>query len=165
MPVSLLGRLLLLRANPQDLPTSVPLMVAMLVASAGADALGATTEMSFELGIVGGAITTLTLVAFVQVLLRLHGFDNRTTQTLTALAACNAVLTFGSWAVAMALAELAPRGAVYLLSLVWYLTVAGHVLRHAIDRAFAVGVMLALLYFLIASTLVGISIGQPVTTN
>lgn len=165
MPVALFGRLLLLRANPQDLPTSVPLMVVALVASAGADALGATTEMSLELGIVGGVITTLTLVAFVQVLLRLRGLDARATQTLTALAGCNAILTFGSWAIAMALAELAPKGSIYLLSLVWYLTVAGHVLRHAIDRSFAAGVALALLYFLIASTLVGISIGQPVTTN
>jgi hypothetical protein len=165
MSFVLFGRLLVLRANPQDLPVSKPVLAGTLVAYAAADVLGALPKLPVALGAMAGTLDMLTLVIFVQVLLRLRGLDNRLIQTLTALAGCGALLTTISWAVAMALDGLAPPGAVYLVSLVWYLTVSGHILRHAIDRSFPVSVALSLLLFIIATTVIELAVGNPATAN
>ena len=89
--------LCLLRANPQDLPTSNRLLAAALVAHLLANVLTGLDSASPENALLAGAMDTLLLVALTHTGLMLRGVGARTRQTLTALAGCGALLTFAAW--------------------------------------------------------------------
>ncbi len=165
MPLLLLPRMLLLRADPQDFPTSPRLMALALAAHAATDVLSVLDQMTPGRAVMAGVLDTLLLAAFAQVVLRLRSLENRLSQTLTALAGCGALLSLIGWAVGNAFAGPIPLEAIWVLSLLWYFAVSGHILRHALDRSFIVGVALSVLYFVLASTMIAIVIGTPTATG
>jgi hypothetical protein len=154
--------LLVLRANPQDLPSSPVLLGVALAAHTLAGVL--TLAASFDLApaVQAAFIDTALSAALAWLLLKIWNRLARFTQTVTALAASNALLSLAAaWLPLAALGDTVSAllwGGFFL----WYLVVSGHILRHALDVPLMTGMALSFLCFLTAASVVGVVLG-PVT--
>jgi hypothetical protein len=146
----------LLRANPQDLPTSNAFLAAALAAHFLANVLTGMDSADPTNALLAGAMDTLLLVALTHTGLMLRNLRERTRQTLTALAGCGALLAVFAWAVVTA-AEAVTSHAwiVWVPFLFWFLTVYGHILRHAFNTGVGVGLLLATGYVLLSLLVTG----------
>lgn len=156
MPFKIFLDLCLLRANPQDLPSSSRLLGLALVAHLAANVLTGLGETGIENALIAGAMDTLLLVALTHTGLMLRNLRERTRQTLTALAGSGALLAVLAWAVVTA-AEMVTAHAwmVWLPFLFWFLAVYGHILRHAFNTGVGAGLLLATGYVLLSLLVTG----------
>ncbi|MEO6696545.1 MAG: hypothetical protein ABIN45_00890 [Gammaproteobacteria bacterium] len=135
----------LLRAGPQDLPTSPPLLTVSLFAYiATSIALGVATQ-SFGSAVLYGLADTLTLAVLTYSLLMVRRLPQRLTQTLSALAGTGAVI--GLFALPLVLVQNAAQ-VLLLLIMLWSLTVTGHILRHALNVSLPMGILASMGYLL-----------------
>ena len=156
MPFKIFLDLCLLRANPQDLPTSNRLLAAALVGHLLANVLTGLDGASLENALLAGVMDTLLLVALTHTGLMLRGVGARTRQTLTALAGCGALLAVLAWAVVTAAeAVTAHAWVAWLPFLFWFLAVYGHILRNALNVSLGVGLALAIGYVLLSLLVTG----------
>ncbi|MDH3514688.1 MAG: hypothetical protein OEM83_07460 [Gammaproteobacteria bacterium] len=156
MLMKMLLGLCLLRTAPQDLPTSRALMAVVLVAYGAADVITVLDILTLENALVVAAVDTLLLVAATQLVLQWRRFENRATQTLTALAGSGALLSMLAWAGAgLVRGVLAPEW-IWAIFLVWYTLVFGHVLRHALSVSYAAGVGASLVYLILSMSVTGL---------
>ncbi|OGI37069.1 MAG: hypothetical protein A2V91_05700 [Candidatus Muproteobacteria bacterium RBG_16_64_10] len=156
MPFRIFLDLCLLRANPQDLPVSNRLLAAALAAHLLANVLSGLDSASPENALLAGAMDTLLLVALTHTGLMLRGVGARTRQTLTALAACGALLTFAAWgAVTLAETVTAHAWVAWLPFLFWFLAVYGHILRNALNVSLGVALALSAGYVLLSLAVTG----------
>ena len=150
----------LLRSGPQDLPAAYPLLKLTLFAYG-------LSGLVFLLGGVGNlnlpqaALLVVVDIALLAVLtyLVLHAVHHlpRFTQTLTALAGTGALLqlialplgVWFTWAEAAGASGQFPA-LLWLLLMIWSLTITGHILRHALSVSFGIGVLCALGYVFIS---------------
>ena len=161
MPLKIILGICLLRANPQDLPTSHPLMLSALMAYGLADVVAVLDTLSFESAIMAAAVDTLLLVAGVHLALRWRRYENRFPQALSALAGCGALLSILAWAAAGLSRELLPPEWIWVSFLVWYALVFGHVLRHALSVSLPAGVAVSLLYLILSMGVTGLFVVDP----
>lgn len=155
----------LLRAKPQDLPTSNRLMLVALAAYGLTDILGVLDIVSIEGAAQAAAVDMLLLVAVTQLALRWRNLESRFPQTLSALAGCGALLAFLAWAAAGLTREwIAPQW-VWAPFLLWYTLVFGHVLRHALSMALAAGVAASLLYLILSMGVAGLFMNPTPVIN
>lgn len=135
----------LLRAGPQDLPTTQSVLaLSLLVYTATSIALSVTTQ-SFGSAVVYGLADTLFLAGLTYALLMLRRLPHRQTQTLTALAGTGTVI--GLFALPLVLIPNFPP-LLLLLITVWSLTVIGHILRHALNVSLPMGILASMGYLL-----------------
>jgi hypothetical protein len=177
MPTKLFFQIALLRANPQDLPTSTMLMALALVAHVLADVWTLQETLPIWYALQAAAIDTLLLVAVAHTALLLRNFAHRARQTLTALAGCGAMISLITWGV-VALVKLftsspdvteegGPSRATLaallttLPFLFWYLLLFGHVMRHALSVSLPAGVGLSLIYFILSVGVGGAVVAGP----
>ncbi len=150
-------QLALLRNRPQDLPWS-PLLLALVLA---AHALLGVVLFSFRLPLaqaLGAGLAGSALLAVMTVsLLAVNRLMPRAVQTLTALAGADVVVGIAALPVTAWLhgdleggAASGLPGLLYLVLLGWNLAVAGHVLRHALDAPLALGVVIALVFYVLS---------------
>jgi len=156
MPLKIFLGICLLRANPQDLPTSNRLMLAALIAYGLADVIGVLDTLSLGSAVLAAAVDTLLLIVATHLALRWRGAENRFPQTLSALAGCGALLSLLAWAVAGLTREWLPPPWVWVPFLLWYTLVFGHVLRNALSLALPAGVALSLLYIILSMGVTGL---------
>lgn len=157
----------LLQRGPQALPLSTGLTVAALGSYAAAGLL-AHRLIAPAMNPVGPVFFDLSLlVGFVLALLYGRGLPGRALQTLAALGGVGTLLTLCSLPVvplldpATAGPVQASAGAIFWLALmIWSLVVTGHVLRHALDISFHVGILLAMAYMMVSLVLYGIMFGM-----
>ncbi|MBI3571266.1 MAG: hypothetical protein HY082_09200 [Gammaproteobacteria bacterium] len=158
MPIKIFFNLCLLRANPQDLPSSNRLLGVALVAHLAANLLAGLGETGLENALIAGAMDTLLLVALTHTGLMMRDLRQRTRQTLIALAGSGALFTILAWA-AVAAAEMvtvtAQAWVVSLPFLFWFLAVYGHILRHAFNTSVGFGLLLATGYVLLSLLVTG----------
>lgn len=156
MPIKTFLNLCLLRASPQDLPSSNRLLSIALIAHLSANVLTGLGETGIENAFLAGAMDTLLLVALTHTGLMVRNLRERTRQTLTALAGSGAVLAVLAWIV-VTLAETVTTEAwiVWLPFLFWFLAVYGHILRHAFNTRVGVGLLLATGYVLLSLLVTG----------
>jgi len=159
-------RMMVLRAQPQDLPgnKAFALAVAAIYILTAAMALAAIGEPHLDLAISTDLATT---VAIVWLALRLTGHTERVPQTLAATFACGSV--FNSLAVpVLSATQVGARGQLNADSLVtlawwalllWSLWVNGHILRHALEMKLSAGIVLATLMFIASTLAYGWSVG------
>jgi len=141
----------LLRAGPQDLPTSNVLVGLALAAHFLANVLTGLDEADPGNALTAGAMDTLLLVALTHTGLMLRNLRSRTRQTLAALAGCGALLAVFAWAVVTAAELVTPHAwIVWVPFLFWFLAVYGHVLRHAFNTTLNIGLLLATGYVLLS---------------
>ena len=154
--------LCLLRARPQDLPSSEMLLALVAAANILLSTLGAIpTFGSVGAGFGASALDTAFLAAFIWALLRFHNRPERFVQTTTAALGIGVVVSVVSLPLQMMLpddpaaAESAqvPLALLQVLTL-WILVAIGHVLRHALDVRLPLGIGLALLYAVTSGALI-----------
>lgn len=156
MVLATLLNICLLRANPQDLPTSNALLGLALAAHFLANVLTGLDETNLENALIAGAMDTLLLVALTHTGLMLRNLRERTRQTLTALAGAGALLAVFAWAVVTAAETITQHAwVVWLPFLFWFLAVYGHILRHAFNVTLGMGLLLATGYVLLSLMVTG----------
>jgi hypothetical protein len=161
MPLKIFLGICLLRANPQDLPTSNRLMLAALIAYGLADVIGVLDMLSFGSAALAAAVDTLLLIVATHLALRWRNAENRFPQTLSALAGCGALLSLLAWGAAGLTREWLPPPWVWAPFLLWYTLVFGHVLRNALSLALPAGVAVSLLYIILSMGVTGLFVIDP----
>ena len=162
----------LLRRGPQDLPYSIPLLIAV-AAGCVALQLGVAIARNLPLnGVFAGAVLwLLASLGALNLILNLRGLRNRFVQAGTALLGCAFVFTLLSMPIALLVGEpptsadqMTPLqlllGIVSLPLLVWKIVVDAHVFRHSFDVPFLSGIVIALLWIIGAMALAGAA-GAP----
>jgi len=147
----------LLRCKPQDLPASIFLLKLALFAHVLLGVLMFTTRLSFAQALLAGATSTVVMCALTASLLFANRRSARTLQTLTAMAGSDVVVGVAALPVTAWLhgtvdgaAASGLPGLLFLALVVWNLVVTGHVLRHALSSSLPLGVVLALLLYILS---------------
>ncbi len=147
----------LLRRGPEHLPRSGVLLgmtitlwlVSVLAALALIDRFD---ESDFFLSVFSGLIGVLCYAGIVF----LHGFPARMLQTVAAIIGVGALITLIFVAEYVLLSPLlgeANAGLVATLILFWSVPVEGHILARAIDRHWYIGILLAIMVFILQYSL------------
>jgi len=150
-------QLVLLRLKPQQLPCS-PLLMGLTLA---AHYLLGVALFLFRLplpdSLLAGAASTALLCAMTVSLLYLNRLQARAVQAVTAMAGADVVVSIAALPVTAWLHGALDSGAasglpglLFLLLLGWNLTVAGHVLRHALSAPLPLGLAIALVFYVIS---------------
>lgn len=161
--------LCLLRLRPQDLPESTALLGLVLIGHTLTAVLLSNVALPFGDALMAGMVDTLLLAAMTTSVLYLQRLQSRLKQTLTALAGTGALigvvaLPLSNWlhAAHQANGDAGAPALLLLLLIGWSLTVAGHILRHALSTVFIMGLVLAMVFYWITINILnGIF---PVTT-
>ncbi|MEN8171082.1 MAG: hypothetical protein ABFS08_12740 [Pseudomonadota bacterium] len=150
-------RILLLRSEPQSVPASSSLLWLVLLLHYGVGFLLALFSLPFSFALLYALVSTLTMVAVVHGLLLLFRKHVRYTQSLTALAACEALL--GLLLVPVSLVYYFGntgeefRGLLAVLSLLvlgWNVALTAHIFRHALGVSGGIGFIFSIVYLLIS---------------
>lgn len=153
-------RILLLRTGPQSVPASKVLMWLVLLLHFAVGFLLTMFSQSFVVSVLYALVGTLITVAVVHGLLLLYRRHERYLQTLTALAACEALL--GVMLLPVAINELYYQdssnaeinvllGFVLLIVIGWSVAVSAHIFRHALSVSMGLGFLYSIVYFIISS--------------
>ena len=147
----------MLRMKPQDLPSSTTLLVVVLATHTLLSVCVAAADLRFGPAFVAGVTDTALMCGLTTALLMLCKLQERTVQTLTALAGAGTVIGFLAFPIslwlhdAQAANEPSPALLVLLLAvLAWSLTVSGHILRHALSAPFYVGLLVSVGFYWIS---------------
>lgn len=160
MPLMLFARLLVLRANPQDLPAEPRLLALALVAHVVADVIVLLDSVTWPQALFAALLDTVLLVALAHTALLLRGLGARAIQTLTALAGAGAVLSLLHWLLAAATGQLSPL-LLGLPFLAWFVIVYAHILRHALSVSPAAAFGASLFYLLVSIGIGGLTLPAP----
>ena len=150
-------KICLFKLGPQDLPASSALMLISTLAYGVASMLGAMLKLSPGAAFLSGLLDAALVGAMTQLLLWIREKGARFQQTFTALMGTGAILTFLALPLVYVQLQLGDQGAVMPSILVlgltlWYFAIIGHILRHAISAPFFVGVLLAILYMYVSTS-------------
>lgn len=153
-------RILLLRSGPQSIPPSVPLMWLTLLLHFTVGTLYAQFMMPFSLALFSALVSTLTMVVVVHGLLLLFQKHARYLQSLTALAACEALLLLPLLPLSLLYYQGGEgeelRAMLVILSLIlvgWNVALAAHIFKHALSVSSGLGFLYSVVYLIIAITL------------
>ncbi len=144
----------LLRANPQDLPTSNTLLALALGAYFATGLFGTVLVLDWANALRAALIGTLLLVAVMHTALLLRDLKARVPQTLTALAGCGALIRLVAGGAIWLLYATVPLWMLSLPFEIWAIVVYGHILRHAFSVSLPLGVTFAFLYMILSSLVV-----------
>lgn len=141
----------MLRAKPEDVPSSANLLGAALVAYALVSLALASASLPLHNALLYALADTLILSLITHTLLLLRRLPARLVQTLTALAGTGTL--FGLAALPFThLSELSP---VLFSLLIWSVAVTAHILRHALSVSFMMGVLASFGYLFVALMVMG----------
>ena len=153
--------LCLLRRGPQDLPASSTLLGLILAINLVASLLvGLAADLSAPIALGQGLADALLTLGLLHLALRLTRHPARFVQLATALLGAGALLSLVAVAPLVLLSGAESRGETslaglpLLVLLFWSLLVTGHILRHGLDLRLGQGVLIAVAYNLLASTLI-----------
>ena len=153
-------QLALLRLRPQDLPHSLLLLSLALTAHWMLGVLLFAFRLPAPKAILAGLVGTLLLMVMTVSLLYVNRLMARAVQTLTAMAGVDVVVGVAALPVSAWLhgnlesgAASGMPGLLFLLLLGWNLAVAGHVLRHALNAPLPLGIVVALVFYVISVTI------------
>lgn len=158
--------ILRLRAGPQDLPSSWPLLYQLTAAFTLVNLLALLTNLSPAIAVVNAIVVSALLALITHWFLRRRGFGDRFAQTCTALMSTGALLGLaGLWPIMglqpffEALRALPPDAKpeqfpqppmaptlIYLVIGTWQMVVIGHIYRHALEVTLGKGLLLAMVY-------------------
>ena len=155
-------RICLLRMGPQDLPSSMTLLVLVLFAHTVVGVAVATVNLRFNLALAAGVVDTALLCGLTTALLMLYTLRERIVQTLTALAGAGTVIGFLAYPVNLWLHDAhqasreSPALALLLFVVVgWSFAVSAHVLRHALSAPFYLGLLVSVAFYWISVNVLG----------
>lgn len=147
----------LLRGTPQDLPSSLFLLTLTLIVHAILGVFMFTTRLPLSESILAGLASSLVMCALTASLLFANRRSARIIQTLTAMAGSDVVIGVAALPITAWLHNIADGpaasgipGFLFLALVVWNLVVAGHVLRHALSGPLPLGILLALVLYMLS---------------
>lgn len=169
-------QILLLRAGPQDLPSSWRLVSGLVVASVLLNAVVLSLGMSQAQAALHSLAVTAVLALYTRWLLRRAGKDVRFAQTFTALLVIGIALGLAALPCMIELQPFleqlrvlkvnqepppAPALALfgYMAISLWHLLAMAQIYRHALDVTLGRGAMLALLYELLLLVMIRVVAG------
>lgn len=152
----------LLRAAPQDLPSSTVLLGLTLTAYSMAGLLLSLVNTDLAHAVLLVVVDVLILTVLAYMILWTRMLTARFVQTLTALAGTGALLEFSAWPVLywQQLSTSTDNPGLLIASLLlwawlfWNVVVVGHILRHALSISFFNGALLSLLYMFISVSVI-----------
>jgi hypothetical protein len=159
-------RILLLRDAPQSIPASAVLMWLALLLHYVVGFTHALFSIPFSLSLIYALVSTLTMVAVVHGLLLLFRKHARYQQTLSALAACEAMLGLLLLPVNIIYTQDASgemQGLLAIISLLaigWNVALAAHIFRHALSVSKGLGFFYSVAYLILAITLGDMIVGS-----
>ncbi len=160
-PATLL-KICLLRANPQDLPPSTRLTALALAVYCATDVVMAFITVPLARALQFAAVDTFLLVALAHMALSLRHLGVRLQQTLMALAGCGILLAIPALIVMGWIGATLPP-VVWVPLLLWSVAVYGHILRHALEVRYSLGIAAACVYVFIALMVTGPFLISPET--
>jgi hypothetical protein len=162
----------ILRRGPQDLPYSIPLLLAVAAACVVVQ-LGVAIARNTPLGgvLVGAFMWLMMTLGALHLILTVRNLRNRFVQAATALLGCALVFTLLSLPIALLIPDPPPTaqqmtplqlvlGIVSLPLLIWKLVVDAHVFRHSFDVPFMSGLLISLFWIFAAFALSSLA-GSP----
>ena len=152
-------KICLFKLAPQDLPTSSVLMAVSALAYGIASALGNLLVLSPGAAVLSGALEVALIGAMTQLLLWIKELGARFQQTFTALMGSGAIIFLMALPLSFIQMQMGDQGAILpsvmiVVLVFWYLSVVGHILRHAISAPFFVGVLLAVIYMYVSISVI-----------
>ena|SRR6185436_6797761 len=148
-PMTLI-KMVVLRANPQDLPTSTALTLLAVAMYYVADVATALMMAPVTNALQAAAVDTLLLLALTQTALNLRHQGGRLRQTIMALAGAGAIMAGVTVALYSVLPDAILPEVLWMLSALWLFAVYGHVLRQAFDVSYKAGIAATGLYFVVS---------------
>ncbi len=154
----------LLRAKPQDLPSSVFLAAVLAVVNLITGTLVVVGSFGSVLGGFLAQLMDIVLVALAfNLALRSVGKGGRFYQAMAAMYGCGILINFLSVPLILMSPEASaleggaatsgPWALLYLLLILWAITIGAHIVRHTFDLPFALGVVISLGYFLVINAM------------
>lgn len=147
----------LLRKDPRDLPASPTLQALALLAYVVSGLLLVRQFASPGGALLQTLVELLLFAGFLYLLLAWRGRQARFQQSFTALLGCGVLFNLASLPSVHVFANhermeawVAPAFLLWLLLICWSILVFGHVLRHAMEIHLGWGIMLAVLYTIVA---------------
>ena len=148
----------LLRGKPQDLPNSVELLAVCILAAGVANFLLALFSTAAGSALLA-SVVEIVLVAFITLaVLKLNRHPERWLKTMMALTGTGFVLSLIALPLFFISLQIQAAAFFQLLALlaylglvIWNIMIMGHILRHALDTGFGIGVLFALTYIVITS--------------
>ena len=146
----------LLKKNPQDLPASAFLLQLLIACNLAINFVinVATTSVPVALGL--SFLAVLLVWSFMSLLLWTLNFSARRNQTLIAIFGTDLVIAVPAIALRYWLHWLETNNMqsdlaiiLWILVFIWNLLVTAHILRHALDKSFGIGVIASVGYTII----------------
>jgi hypothetical protein len=147
------------RLGPQDLPASQNLFIGALLLYALISTIIGGFELPPERALLSAIVELVLMLGMIRMMLWVRDLWPRFQQTVTALLGTGVL--FGFVAVplmwwqsqyAQPMDAFAPSLLIFIL-FAWSVAVTGHILRHALNTPFYVGVLLSLLYTYVSITI------------
>lgn len=144
----------ILKANPQDLPSSSFLMMMTVGAYGLLSFMISLLELSIGQAMISAFADTLLLTALAYISLWIISTPERRTQTITALAGTGVILQFIAWPILLWISSIndtdsllnhIPQWALLLL-VIWNILMIAHILRHALTVALPITFGISVLY-------------------
>ena len=149
--LNLFLRMWVLRANPQDLPTSSTLTYGLAVIYMLSSLVSVLTEASLVRAFAASAVDLVLLVAVVHTLLIMAKVPERGYQTFSAVFGTSIFLVVASTVFMHSLASTELRATMLIILLAWYLLIVGHILRQAISVPVLLGALITLMYLMVSA--------------
>ena len=155
------------RYKPQDLPQSYDLLMLCLLIYTFINVLLAMTTTPFAQALQISVLDTVIITIITIFILKINRHYERWIKTLMALAGTGCIiglftLPLFAGAFLLEVSELIQSLIlmIYLALLIWNIVIMGHILRHAMETSLGVGIVFAMIYLVITSTLISFVIPQ-----
>ncbi|MEM7253471.1 MAG: hypothetical protein AAF493_18815 [Pseudomonadota bacterium] len=164
--IRILSSIFLMRAAPQDLPYSRPLLTTLIgvhtfLGIAVAAIYYFPVQDGIRVAVFASAARSALLIVEVGLALAVASLGARFNQTLAALLGLGIIcdlmgIPLSLWFLAAAHAQIGVDIPILLslLIVIWQLIVAGHILRHAFSTGYPQGFALATLFFIVSYTVI-----------
>lgn len=156
------------RYKPQDLPQSYDLLIICLLLYTLINVLLAMTTAPFATALQISILDTAIVTVITVFILKLNRHHERWLKTLMALAGTGCIiglftLPLFAGAFLLEVSELIQSVIlmIYLALLIWNIVIMGHILRHAMETTLGIGIVFAVIYLVITSTLISVVIPRP----
>ena len=146
----------LLKKNPQDLPDSTFLLQLLIVCNIAINFVINIATTSLPVALALSVLAVLLVYSFTRLLLWTLNFSSRSRKTLIAIFGTDLVIALPAiglryWLHWLETHNLQSDLAIilWILVFIWNLLVTAHILRHALDKPFGVGVIASIGYTVI----------------
>ena len=163
-------KICLMRVAPQDLPSSRVLLWSTAAVYASVSCMISLLTLGPVAAVMSAIVDTGVLLGLTMLVLWVRELGPRYTQTATALVGSGTILSAIALPFLILQFQLGSDGNVLpsiivLALMIWSLNVVGHILRHALDTKFFVGLLLSVVYLYVSISVFRAFFAVPVASS